>query len=368
MKSSARFLTLLFLALVPAAAQYRTALPGYRYEFPRDHFSHPEFQTEWWYYTGNLTATDGRRFGFELTFFREAVSRDVSKTATWDVQDVYLAHLALSDLDGGEFYHAERTNRAGPGVAGASETSRRVWNGNWSAEWKSDAQQLRAIDERFTLELLLRSQKPPVIHGENGVSQKAEGLGHASHYMSFTRLVASGTIQLHGKNFQVSGTAWMDHEFFTHQLSDEQTGWDWFSLQLADNTELMLFELRHKDGALDPFSSGTYVDAEGKATHLRAAEFSLKPGGTSWKSPATGATYPIQWSISVPGLGLELEATTPLKSQELSGKGKFAPTYWEGAINLSGKKNGAAARGVGYLEMTGYDHPVIFGGNSASQP
>src|SRR5580704_2857670 len=368
MKSSARFLTLLFLALLPAAAQYRTALPGFHYEFPRDHFGHPEFQTEWWYYTGNLTATDGHHFGFELTFFREAVSRDALKTATWDVQDVYLAHLALSDLDGGEFYHAERTNRAGPGIAGASETTRRIWNGNWSAEWKGDAQELRAIDERFALELLLRSGKPPVIHGEDGVSQKAEGPGHASHYISFTRLLTSGTIQLNGKSFLVSGTAWMDHEFFTHQLSNEQTGWDWFSLQLADNTELMLFELRRKDGTLDPFSSGTYVDAQGKTSHLRVAEFSLKPAGPSWKSATSGATYPIQWTISVPGLGLALEATTPLKSQELSGKSKFSPTYWEGAINLSGKKNGAAEHGVGYLEMTGYDHPVNFGDNSAGQP
>jgi len=370
MKSSAALLLAvlmapLFVAVLPACGQYKPALPGYRYEFPLDHFSHPEFQTEWWYYTGNLTAADGHHFGFELTFFRQGVSRDASKTATWDVKDVYLAHLALSDLDGGKFYHAERTNRAGPEIAGVSETTRRIWNGNWSAEWKGDAQQMRAIDERFTLELLLRSDKPPVIHGENGVSQKAEGTGHASHYISFTRLQTSGTVRLLGKTFQVTGTAWMDHEFFTQQLSSEQTGWDWFSIQLADNTELMLFELRHKDGTIDPFSAGTYVDAQGKSTHLRAADFSLKATGSSWTSAVTGATYPIQWSISVPGLGLQLEASTRLKTQELSSSGKFSPSYWEGAMELQGRRNGSAARGVGYLEMTGYDGPVSFGETSA---
>jgi predicted secreted hydrolase len=367
MKSSARCLLLFFLAAQPAMAQYRDALPGYRYEFPRDHFNHPEFQTEWWYYTGNLTATDGRRFGFELTFFRQAVNRDASKKSTWDVQDVYIAHLALSDLDEGAFYHVERTNRAGPGIAGVSETARRIWNGNWSVDWKDGTQQLTAMDERFALNLSLRSEKPPVINGENGVSQKTEGPGRASHYISFTRLLTTGVIQVQGIKFQIFGAAWMDHEFFTHQLSNDQRGWDWFSVQLNDNTELMLFEIRRKDGTLDPFSAGTYVDAKGQSVHLRATDFSLKPAGQSWTSSATGATYPIQWSISVPKLGIELEAGTKLKSQELCGKSTFTPCYWEGAINLSGRKNGSTAQGVGYLEMTGYDRPVELGTTSGGQ-
>lgn len=367
MKSSVRCLLLVLLAVQPTMAQYRDALPGYRYEFPRDYFNHPEFQTEWWYYTGNLTATDGHRFGIELTFFRQAIDRDASKKSTWDVQDVYIAHLALSDIDGGAFYHAERINRAGPGIAGVSEPARRIWNGNWSVDWKDDKQQLTAIDERFALELSLRSEKSPVINGENGVSQKAEGPGHASHYISFTRLLTTGVIHVQGIKFQISGVSWMDHEFFTHQLSTEQRGWDWFSVQFTDNTELMLFEIRRKDGTLDPFSAGTYVDAKGQSAHLRASDFSLKPGGQSWTSSATGATYPIQWSISVPKLGIELEATTKLKSQEFSGKFTFTPCYWEGAINLSGRKNGSTAQGVGYLEMTGYDHPVELGTTSGDQ-
>ncbi len=358
MKSRLTCFVAAVLSLQPAAAQYRTALPGYHFEFPHDHFNHSEFQTEWWYYTGNLKSSDGRRFGFELTFFRQAVSRDPAKTAAWDVKDVYLAHLALSDLDGGKFYHAERTNRSGPGIAGVDETRGRIWNGNWQIIWEKGAQELQAVDERFQLHLALRSGKPPVIHGQNGVSQKAEGTGRASHYISLTRIRTSGFVELGGKKFEVTGTSWMDHEFFTHQLTADQTGWDWLSLQLEDNTELMLFHIRRKDGSIDPNSAGTYVDAQGKAMHLGTIDFVLSPHGKTWKSPVTGAVYPMEWKLAIPRLGLELEVKTPLESQELMGKTKVTPNYWEGAILLTGKRNGQAAGGVGYLEMTGYDYAV----------
>lgn len=347
-----------FLFLQPKGAQYRTALPGYRYDFPRDYFSHPDFQTEWWYYTGNLTAADGQRFGFELTFFRQGVSRDASKTADWDIRDLYLAHLALSDLDGGAFYHTGRTNRAGPGIAGVSEASGRIWNGNWQVQWKGEDQELRAISDRFNLRFTMHPEKPLVVHGENGISQKAEGAGRASHYLSFTRLSAKGEIELSGKKLSVSGLAWMDHEFFTHQLADEQTGWDWLSLQLEDNTEVMLFHIRRKDGSIDPYSAGTFVDAQGKATHLRAGDFVLQPDGAMWASPVTQAKYPVQWKIAIPKLGIEVEAKTPLASQEMTGGTKLLPSYWEGAIRLVGHRGNVPLGGVGYLEMTGYDRPV----------
>jgi predicted secreted hydrolase len=352
---------LLFLPMVAAQSQYRTAQPGYRYEFPHDHFNHSDFQTEWWYYTGNLRTADGHRFGFELTFFRQGVDRDPVKTHSWDVRDLYLAHLALSDLDGGAFYHAERVNRAGPGLAGVSEPDLRIWNGNWEIDWQGDDQKLRAVDDRFQLDFTLHPEKPPVVHGENGVSQKAEGPGRASHYISLTRLGTNGRIQLGGKNFDVTGLAWMDHEFFTHQLESDQVGWDWFSLQLDDNIELMLFRIRREDGSVDPYSAGTFIDARGAATHLRASEFTLQPLGDVWKSAATHAAYPIRWKISVPGFGIELEAQTPLASQEITGSSKLSPDYWEGAIHLSGQKRNAVLTGVGYLEMTGYDRPFEIG-------
>jgi len=358
MKSRVAALAAAFLLLSPLAAQYRTAVPGYRFEFPRDYFDHPDFQTEWWYYTGNLKSANGHRFGFELTFFRQAVTRDPAHAATWDVRDIYLTHLALSDLDGQKFYHAERINRAGPGIAGVSASTARIWNGNWQIQWQGSNQNLQAIEKQFQLRLALHPEKPPVLHGENGVSQKSEGPGHASYYFSLTRLAANGHLDLNGEKFDLSGLAWMDHEFFTHQLEQDQIGWDWMSLQLEDKTELMLFRIRRIDGSVDPFSAGTYVDAQGKSAHLRSADFSLQPLDQHWTSPATHATYPIAWKISIPKLKTELEANTSLASQELTGKTKIAPSYWEGAITLRGHRGKVPLKGVGYLEMTGYDRAI----------
>jgi predicted secreted hydrolase len=361
MKSRQLLFVLLFAWLPGAQAQYKTAVPGYRYEFPGDHFDHPDFQTEWWYTTGNLTSVGGHHYGFELTFFRQGVDWDPSKKEPWDIQDLYLAHLALSDLDSGKFYHAERTKRAGPGLAGIDKQRKRIWNGNWEIRWNDEEETLNAVDENFSLKFSLHSEKPPVIHGENGVSQKAAGAGHASHYISFTRLNTNGTIYLAGKSIEVRGTSWMDHEFFTHSMGAEQVGWDWLSVQLEDNTELMFYQFRRKDGSTDPFSSGTYVDSQGKSVHLTTADFRLVPIGETWTSGVTGAKYPVAWSMEIPKLGLKLAATTRLKSQELAGGSKLAPSYWEGAIAIEGTRGSASVRGTGYLEMTGYDRAMEMG-------
>jgi len=328
---------------------YREALPGYHYSFPRDHFEHPDFRTEWWYYTGNLRSSDGKRFGFELVFFRQGQrSGQIENRSAWRIDDAYLAHLALTDIDGKRFYPEERLNRAGPGVAGASFEKRRVWNGNWSSQWSADRQTLEATSEEFRFHIQLEPSKPLVIHGSNGLSQKAEGAGRASYYISFTRLTVAGDLELHGSRHAVSGTAWMDHEWFTNQLDASQVGWDWFSVQLNDGCELMLFQLRTRMGTIDPYSSGTYVDARGVAHHLTTREFSLEPG-RAWVSEKTKARYPVSWRIRVPSLDLSLQCDAMLDSQELTG----GNNYWEGAVRYSG-----SASGVGYLEMTGYDKPV----------
>lgn len=338
-------------------AQFRPALPGYRFEFPRDYFDHPDYQTEWWYYTGNLESADRHKFGFELTFFRQGVSRGPSATSAWELKDIYLAHFALSDLSGKAFFHTERINRAGPGIAGASAVLQKVWNGNWIVSWAKGAEQLGALYGDYSLNLSLQPQKPPVIHGENGVSQKSPGAGHASHYFSETRLAASGVLTFATRRYSVSGLAWMDHEFFSHQLSTDQVGWDWLSLQLSDNTELMLFRIRKRDGSIDAFSSGTLVDAQGHSKNIHSSEFQLSAGPEHWVSPSTGARYPTRWELRIPSLNLTLEAITPLQSQELVATSEAVPSYWEGAILLQGKKNSAAISGSGYLEMTGYARP-----------
>src|SRR3954470_833698 len=200
MKISFLFIALCLLATGSVAQDYKQALPGYHYEFPRDHFNHPDYRTEWWYYTGNLKSADGRRFGFELTFFRQAVARDANDSP-WHIHDVYMAHLALSDVSGRRFFHDERINRAGPGIAGVDESTGLIWNGNWQVQINETKQALRGLNETFTIQLNLAPAKPPVIQGREGISRKAAGAGHASHYISFTRLIAAGSIVLDGKTF-----------------------------------------------------------------------------------------------------------------------------------------------------------------------
>lgn len=357
-----RLFTSLLALLLPAwGVQWQLALPGYRYQFPRDHFSHPEYQTEWWYYTGNLRAADGHRFGFELTFFRQALdlpqSIADSSDGTWRPDQIYLAHLALSDIDGGEFYHTERLNRAGPGLAGVDSGQQRYWNGNWQVRWISTAtgkQELHAVCRRFTLQLDLAPEKPVVLHGRNGVSQKGPEIGRASHYISFTRLRAGGELQWKGASFSLDGLAWMDHEFFTGQLDSKQAGWDWFAIQLQNNEEVMLYRLRKKSGQADTYSSGTYIDPHGQAHFLDGSQFSLTSGG-AWRSPNSGTRYPLTWEIKIPALDVELLERTPLNNQELFSKDSAFPSYWEGAVTYKGRIHGQPVRGVGYLEMTGYD-------------
>jgi predicted secreted hydrolase len=343
----------LALLLFAATPNYKVALPGYRYQFPRDHFNHPEYRTEWWYYTGNVRARDGHRYGFELVFFRQGQDRQpAGNPSAWRVDDVYLAHLALTDVDGRRFRSFQRLNRAGPGIAGIGFDDGRIWNGNWLVRWDKtrDVQSLTAVAEGVNFSLRLTPRTPPVIHGENGISQKAAGAGKASHYVSFPLLTVEG--RLNGA--EVAGTAWMDHEWFTEQLDPSQRGWDWFSVQLDNGAELMLFDLRRTDGAIDPYSAATFIAPDGRATHLKQDQFSLQPL-EYWTSPRTGARYPVKWRITVPGMAISLECAAVLPDQELVSEGDAAPEYWEGAVTYSG-----SAQGVGYLEMTGYGKPVRF--------
>lgn len=341
------FLLLFFAALI----DFRLAVPGYQFQFPRDHFDHPEFRTEWWYYTGNLHSRDGHRYGFELVFFRQGQQRgELANPSAWRIDDLYLAHLALTDIDGRRFRYYKRLNRAGPGIAGIDFDQRRIWNGNWETRWDRESQTLSAVADGIRLSLRLAPRKPAVIHGENGVSQKAEGAGKASYYVSFPLLDTEGTVN----GTPVTGSAWMDHEWFSNQLEPTVQGWDWFSVQLVNNTQFMLFQLRRKDGSIDPYSSGTYIAADGRATHLKRSDFELQPL-EFWTSPKTHARYPARWRITIPSLMVAIECAAAIPDQELVSEDAAGPTYWEGAVVYSG-----SSRGVGYLEMTGYTKPMRF--------
>ncbi len=363
----AGLLVLLLVAPVSAAPfAYRQALPGYRFEFPRDHASHEAFRTEWWYYTGNLTAEDGRRLGFQVTFFRVGLRDRVNadNPSRWRPDNVYFAHLAVTEIGDGRFRYWHRTSRAGPGLAGAATDRYEVFIGDWRAWLEGGVHRLSLAvpadrvgrPAEVRLDLALEPTKPPVVHGRDGVSQKAAGLGRASHYYSLTRLSVSGTLGLDGRSAPVRGQAWMDHEFGSNQLGEDQVGWDWFSLQLADGSELMLYRLRLRGGGVEPASSGTLVRPDGSSRHLALADFRMTPQGV-WTSRASGGTYPVRWRIEVPSERIALTVDPALEDQELRTEGSTGVTYWEGAVVARGEKGGRPVEGRGYLEMTGYARP-----------
>ncbi len=332
---------------------WREATPGYDYSFPRDHGSHPNYKIEWWYYTGNLRAADGRRFGYQLTFFRSGINLRPASKSRWAVRDLFIAHFAVSDLDHDQFYFFEKLNRAGVSWAGVDADGSRIWNDGWEASVTSDAHVLHAEGKDVKLDLRLVQRKAPVIHGSDGVSQKGSQEGNASHYYSLTRLDSAGTIKLKGKRFDVKGTSWMDHEFGTSFLEEDDVGWDWLYVQLEDNRELMLFVIRRKDGNVSPHSSGTLIDPSGRTRGLSATEFTLRPV-EKWASLSSGATYPVHWEIVVPGERLKLTVEAAMNDQELRTTESTGLAYWEGSTHAKGIWGDEKIKGVGYLEMTGY--------------
>jgi predicted secreted hydrolase len=342
-----------------SAADWRLALPGWQFEFPRDHHQHPEFKTEWWYFTGRLEDEAGNSFGYQVTFFRQGLRPLTERggtTSRFVVDDLKFAHFAVSDIHGQRFHFSQKLNRGAFGEAGFSDSDRLAWIENWTLQLMPDgAFALRAGDEAAQLELRLENTKPFVIHGENGISQKADGVGHASHYYSGTRLVTAGTLVLAGKSRVVHGESWLDREWGSNQLAPNQAGWNWFSLQFTDGTELMLYQMRTKDGGLDPNSSGTFVVQNGATQRLVRDDYQLLPT-KFWSSKASGGRYPIDWQLTVPKLNLRVEISTPLESQELVLK---PIAYWEGLVEIQGTRNAASVRGHGYMELTGYSGPLV---------
>lgn len=336
------------------SSPWKFATAGYRFEFPRDHASHPDYKIEWWYYTGNVKTREGRRFGYQVTFFRVGVNYAPANPSTWALRDLHMAHLAVSDATGRRYRFAEKLSRSGPGLSGAAADRYDTWNEDWHAGLNDRGQHvMRAASRHAGVDLVLDEGKPPVIHGINGISQKGAQPGNASHYYSLTRMPTRGTLTLDGERFEVSGESWMDHEFGTSFLEPEQRGWDWFSIQLNDGRDLMLYQLRRGDGSRDPRSSGTLVDRSGKGVHLTNEQFTLTEGRARFTS-RNGAVYPLAWTVRVPSRQLELHVTTPIDDQELTLLPSTGIAYWEGMIDVAGRSGGAAVTGQGYLEMTGY--------------
>ncbi len=350
-------LLLLALSALPSPKNlhaWETARPGVTIEFPRDHHAHPGFRTEWWYFTGNLAGPDGGRLGYQLTFFRRGLRPPGSATASSAfVRDWFaFGHFAISDLERGQFFHDQKIVRGGFGEAAFPPTGSRVAQiGNWTADrLEDDRWRIAAEAEGFSLELTLRPMRPVVLQGEAGYSQKAAGADQASIYYSLTRLATTGVIQLGDQEIPVEGNSWMDREWATNQLAEDQAGWDWFSLQGEDGSDWMVYQLRKKDGSTDPFSKGLWWPSEGEPTLVRAADFTLTPLRW-WRSPDGVARYPLAWRLEMPAAALTIEVEAALDNQEL----QLNPIrYWEGAVTFRGTRAGQPFNGRGYLEMTGY--------------
>jgi predicted secreted hydrolase len=352
-------LLVLMIVLAQAASPWKEAKAGYVYSFPRDHAAHPDFKIEWWYYTGNVKTADGRRFGYQVTFFRVGIDYAPANPSRWAVRDLYMTHLAVSDAKGQRYRYAEKLSRGGPGLAGALADRYYTWNDGWIATGNPEPgtgnrrHKLKALSKDAGIDLLLDEGKPIIFHGIDGINQKGARPGNASHYYSLTRMPTKGTIAIDGERFDVAGETWMDHEFSTSFLEPEQRGWDWLSIQLSDNREIMLYVMRRADGQHDPRSSGTLVDAGGKSIHLSDKDFTLTPGRATFASK-NGAVYPVEWTVTIPSHNIDLQITTPLKDQELSLEQSTGVAYWEGMIDVTGQSGAQAVSGVGYLEMTGY--------------
>lgn len=339
----------------PADPRFERARTPREFRFPADHGAQPAFQTEWWYFTANLADEQGREFGCQLTFFRRATRFEAPQAnSSWSSRDVFMAHFALLDVAQARFEAFERFERGGElGLAGAAlEPQWSVWNRDWSASGsleRGGVVRLVVAQGAARLELELRSQTDPVLHGERGLSRKGSAPGAASYYYSLPRLDAVGTIALDGREHRVRGRAWFDREWSTSALGEEQAGWDWFALPLGGAGELMLYSMRRRDGARDPHSSGTWVEPDGSHRTLAPDEFTVEVL-EHWTSPRSKARYPAKWRVRVPARGAELELTPLIADQEL----ELAVRYWEGAVRIRGVIAGAPVDARGYVELAGY--------------
>lgn len=346
----------LVLAAEDASAGFARAETPRELVLPRDHGPHFEYQTEWWYYTGQLEA-DGERFGYQLTIFRRGLSPgpppDGPGLAT---NQVYFAHLALTDVARRRHVFFERWSRGGAGLAEAGGEPYRVALLDWTVEGldrEGSQVRLRARSPAIGLDLVLRAEKPLVRHGDRGLSSKSEAPGNASYYIGYTRMASAGTLRLDGRELSVRGSSWFDHEWSTSALSPEAVGWDWFSLQLDDGREVMFFRIRRRDGSDEPVSGGTLVAPDGATRRIRAGDLTLETTAR-WQSPLGGVSYPSRWSLAIASERLELQVEPLVADQEL----RASVRYWEGAVDVSGTSHGQPLRGRGYVELTGYAAPM----------
>lgn len=331
---------------------FERAVGPREFRFPEDHGPHSGFRNEWWYLTGNLDDAAGHRFGYQLTFFRIGiVPEPPALDSGWATGTLWMAHAALTDAAAGSHAHDQRIVRGAVGLAGAEAVPLRVWLEDWTLNGAHDGGFPWAIEvttDSFTLELALEPARSPVLQGDAGLSQKSAEPGNASYYYSIPRLATRGTVIVDGVARAVSGLSWLDREWSTSALGPEQEGWDWFSLQLDDGADLMLYRLRKRGGGSDRHSAGSLTRPGEPAQRFEAGDFSLEPL-RFWRDRESGARYPVRWRLRIPTAKIDLEIEAVVDDQLMD----TLVRYWEGAVDARDPDSGAP-RGRGYLEMTGY--------------
>ncbi len=344
----------------PDNSGFARAREPIEFQFPLDHGAHPDYRTEWWYYTGNLQSEAGDEYGYQFTIFRNALTpAEVDRASTLASNQVYMAHFAVSDGRAGEHSSFERFSRGAGGLAGAQGDPRfSVWLEDWSAREIAPGvvqilAQAQNEDGPVAIDLTLRESRPPILQGEKGLHQKGPEPGNASYYYSLPGLQTTGTITTPTGAVAATGLSWMDHEFGTSALSGDALGWDWFSLQLDNGAALMLYEIRTPDGAPGIPVTGALAWPDGTQIPITEDDFTIMPGRT-WTSPHTGFTYPVGWTIEIPGQQMRLEVTPLLEDQEML----LSFVYWEGAVQAEGTMQGKPVTGRGFVELTGYGQPA----------
>ena len=362
LRSAAAVLALIgSLGTAFAPTHFAVATAPYAFAFPRDHFAHDAYRTEWWYFTGHLKTSAGRRFGYELTFFRVGLQPHVPAIAAgqsrWRTSALYPAHFAITDERARTFVYGATLARDALGQGSASERRLDVRANGWSLHGTAAVEpvmHLSAARGNDALDLTQFPEKLPAVHGLGGVSKKGPCPSCASHYYSFTRLLTRGYVTRAGVRYAVSGMSWMDHEYGSDELLSDQAGWDWFSIQLDDDREIMLYRLRRRDGSTTRQSSGSIVDSNGRVRYVRLNQFHIE-AQSSWISPHSGAAYPSGWIVRVEGVRAPLRLVPVLDDQELADAS--GATYWEGAVDVRDAETGRSL-GVGYVELTGYASPI----------
>lgn len=335
--------------------------PGFEYaleprpfEFPKDHSSHPKFRSEWWYFTGNVESDSGVPFGFQLTLFRFALRPQLNESSSpWRTRNVYLGHFAVSDITAGVFHNFERQGRPALELAGARGKPPRIWIRDWSIELidvEQEIWRLKAQEAGVAIDLIASALRPIAAQGDRGLSQKSAQPGNASYYYSIPRLAVAGSIATPSENYQVSGNAWFDHEWSTSALAEGQVGWDWFSLQLSDGSDIMFYQIRNAKGHTEATSHGVLLTEHGNQTTLHADEIQITIT-QHWQSPTSGARYPAAWQIRIPSHKIVLDVLPRMPQQEWDKN--FV--YWEGAVVVTGESAAELINGTGYVELVGYD-------------